>query len=92
MQASRIFVAASRFVGRSAARPLTRSLRSNRSAAVGFATKASDPKFDPYSVKHMSDAEQRVASVPVIEVDGTVATCNGGGGALGKFVFVLSVP
>mmetsp|Transcript_15830 Transcript_15830/g.47221 ORF Transcript_15830/g.47221 Transcript_15830/m.47221 type:complete len:122 (+) Transcript_15830:185-550(+) len=32
---------------------------------------------------HRSNAEELVAQVPVIEVDGLVATCNGGGGALG---------
>ena len=30
-----------------------------------------------------SNAEELVAKVPVIEVDGPVAICNGGGGALG---------
>lgn len=33
--------------------------------------------------KHRSDAEQRIAKVPVIEVDGELAVCTGGGGALG---------
>jgi NADH dehydrogenase (ubiquinone) Fe-S protein 6 len=32
---------------------------------------------------HRSDAEQRIAKVPVIEVEGTTAVCDGGGGALG---------
>ena len=32
---------------------------------------------------HRSDAEELIAKVPVIEVKGSLATCNGGGGALG---------
>ncbi|TMW59466.1 hypothetical protein Poli38472_004535 [Pythium oligandrum] len=33
--------------------------------------------------RHRSDAELRIAAVPVVEVDGHVAVCDGGGGALG---------
>ncbi|OQS06219.1 hypothetical protein THRCLA_20420 [Thraustotheca clavata] len=33
--------------------------------------------------RHHSDAEIRIAQVPVIEVDGDTAVCDGGGGALG---------
>jgi NADH dehydrogenase (ubiquinone) Fe-S protein 6 len=33
--------------------------------------------------RHRSDAEQRIAKVPVVEVEGNVAVCDGGGGALG---------
>ncbi|RLN45929.1 hypothetical protein BBJ29_007078 [Phytophthora kernoviae] len=33
--------------------------------------------------RHRSDAEQRIAQVPVVEVAGNVAVCDGGGGALG---------
>lgn len=33
--------------------------------------------------RHRSDAEQRIAKVPIVEVAGTVAVCDGGGGALG---------
>lgn len=32
---------------------------------------------------HRSDAEQRIAQVPVVEVASNVAVCDGGGGALG---------
>ena len=32
---------------------------------------------------HRSDAEELIAKVPVIKVKGNLATCNGGGGALG---------
>eukprot|EP00752_Nemacystus_decipiens_P016759 g14997.t1 len=32
---------------------------------------------------HRSDAEARIAEVPVVMVDGPVALCDGGGGALG---------
>ena len=56
---------------------------------IGFATTASNPNFDPYSNKQMSDAIHRISKVPVIEVDGNVATCNGGGGALGAFCVFL---
>jgi len=34
-------------------------------------------------VRHRSDAELRIAKVPVVEVEGNVAVCDGGGGALG---------
>ena len=51
-------------------------------AAVCFAT-GSNPDFDPYSNKQMSDAIHRIAQVPVIEVDGNSAVCNGGSRALG---------
>ncbi|DAZ99664.1 TPA: hypothetical protein N0F65_001901 [Lagenidium giganteum] len=33
--------------------------------------------------RHRSDAEQRIAQVPVVEVASNVAVCDGGGGALG---------
>ncbi|CAK4070845.1 unnamed protein product [Aphanomyces euteiches] len=33
--------------------------------------------------RHRSDAELRIAKVPVVEVDTDVAVCDGGGGALG---------
>lgn len=33
--------------------------------------------------RHRSDAELRIAQVPIVEVAGTVAVCDGGGGALG---------
>ena len=36
-----------------------------------------------YMNPHRSDAEALIAAVPVIKVKGNVATCNGGGGALG---------
>ena len=36
-----------------------------------------------YMNPHRSDAEALIAQVPVIKVKGNVATCNGGGGALG---------
>ncbi|CAM9456252.1 unnamed protein product [Scytosiphon promiscuus] len=32
---------------------------------------------------HRSDAEARIAEVPVVMVEGSVALCDGGGGALG---------
>lgn len=34
-------------------------------------------------MRHRSDAELRIAKVPVVEVEGSVAVCDGGGGALG---------
>ncbi|POM80400.1 NADH dehydrogenase (ubiquinone) Fe-S protein 6 [Phytophthora palmivora] len=33
--------------------------------------------------RHRSDAEQRIAKVPIVEVASGVAVCDGGGGALG---------
>ena len=36
-----------------------------------------------YVNPHRSDAKALIAAVPVIKVKGNVATCNGGGGALG---------
>lgn len=36
-----------------------------------------------YMNPHRSDAEVLIAQVPVIKVKGNIATCNGGGGALG---------
>ncbi|TDH71591.1 hypothetical protein CCR75_005237 [Bremia lactucae] len=33
--------------------------------------------------RHRSDAEQRIAQVPIVEVAGSIAVCDGGGGALG---------
>nr|CCA27988.1 conserved hypothetical protein [Albugo laibachii Nc14] len=35
------------------------------------------------TVHHRSDAEIRIAQVPVVEVEGNLAVCDGGGGALG---------
>ncbi|KAL3662714.1 hypothetical protein V7S43_012120 [Phytophthora oleae] len=33
--------------------------------------------------RHRSDAEQRIAKVPIVELASSVAVCDGGGGALG---------
>ncbi|CEG38454.1 NADH:ubiquinone oxidoreductase, NDUFS6/13 kDa subunit [Plasmopara halstedii] len=33
--------------------------------------------------RHRSDAEQRIAQVPIVELASNVAVCDGGGGALG---------
>jgi NADH dehydrogenase (ubiquinone) Fe-S protein 6 len=33
--------------------------------------------------RHRSDAELRIAQVPIVEVEGDAAVCDGGGGALG---------
>ncbi|KAG2765689.1 hypothetical protein JG687_00016601 [Phytophthora cactorum] len=33
--------------------------------------------------RHRSDAEQRIAQVPIVELASSVAVCDGGGGALG---------
>ncbi|KAK1931862.1 NADH dehydrogenase [ubiquinone] iron-sulfur protein 6 [Phytophthora citrophthora] len=33
--------------------------------------------------RHRSDAEQRIAKVPIVELASDVAVCDGGGGALG---------
>uniref|UniRef100_M4BVP6 Zinc finger CHCC-type domain-containing protein n=1 Tax=Hyaloperonospora arabidopsidis (strain Emoy2) TaxID=559515 RepID=M4BVP6_HYAAE len=33
--------------------------------------------------RHRSDAELRIAKIPIVEVAGTLAVCDGGGGALG---------
>uniref|UniRef100_K3WW26 Zinc finger CHCC-type domain-containing protein n=1 Tax=Globisporangium ultimum (strain ATCC 200006 / CBS 805.95 / DAOM BR144) TaxID=431595 RepID=K3WW26_GLOUD len=51
---------------------------------AGFAT-IYDVNPTPYEDinRHRSDAEQRIAQVPVVEVEGNIAVCDGGGGALG---------
>ncbi|CAM9875524.1 unnamed protein product [Ectocarpus sp. 8 AP-2014] len=69
-----------------------------RPASVGLTTAASRPfsqlapttTFSKERSKsvyehgaHRSDAEARIAKVPVVMVDGPVALCDGGGGALG---------
>ncbi|CAM9563587.1 unnamed protein product [Discosporangium mesarthrocarpum] len=46
-----------------------------------FAAKGPASPYE-YGV-HRSDAEERIAQLPVVEVDGEVALCTGGGGALG---------
>jgi uncharacterized Zn-finger protein len=49
-----------------------------------FSAAAGESEFSPYiEGKHRSNAESLVNSVPPIEVDGHVAVCDGGGGALG---------
>ncbi|CCI10373.1 unnamed protein product [Albugo candida] len=35
------------------------------------------------TVRHRSDAEVRIAKLPIVEVEGSFAVCDGGGGALG---------
>lgn len=45
---------------------------------------SSNPSKSPYTHgAHRSDAEVLVAQFPVTEVHGTVALCDGGGGAMG---------
>ncbi|ETV69362.1 hypothetical protein H257_14968 [Aphanomyces astaci] len=41
--------------------------------------------------RHRSDAELRIAQVPVVEVDSDVAVCDGGGGALGHPVEYIAL-
>jgi len=50
-------------------------------AARALGTSGGNPV--EYVNPHRSDAEALIAAVPVIKVRGNVATCNGGGGALG---------
>ncbi|KAF0699983.1 Aste57867_9463 [Aphanomyces stellatus] len=73
---------------RSAAAAVPRVLAVQKQAVASFAT-IYDAKT-PYEVchsldinRHRSDAEIRIAQVPVIEVDSDTAVCDGGGGALG---------
>lgn len=40
---------------------------------------------------HRSDAEELVAQFPITEVDGTVALCDGGGGAMGHPIEYIQV-
>ncbi|GAB9469949.1 Nadh:ubiquinone oxidoreductase, ndufs6/13 kda subunit [Globisporangium polare] len=58
--------------------------RFQQQQCAGFAT-IYDVTPTPYEDinRHRSDAEQRIAQLPVVEVDGDVAVCDGGGGALG---------
>mmetsp|Transcript_17417 Transcript_17417/g.51553 ORF Transcript_17417/g.51553 Transcript_17417/m.51553 type:complete len:104 (+) Transcript_17417:95-406(+) len=63
---------------RRAARPLSRA---PRPAPRWLGTSGGNPV--EYVNPHRSDAEELIARVPVIKVKGLIATCNGGGGALG---------
>lgn len=47
----------------------------------GFGTASGSPV--QYINPHRSNAEELINKVPVIKVKGDLATCNGGGGALG---------
>uniref|UniRef100_A0A7S1BJP3 Zinc finger CHCC-type domain-containing protein n=1 Tax=Corethron hystrix TaxID=216773 RepID=A0A7S1BJP3_9STRA len=41
-------------------------------------------EISPYALgKHRSNALDLISKIPIIEVDGSVAVCDGGGGALG---------
>ena len=86
--ASRVGVAARR-CGPVMARAVVAKQTSPVSATTTNFSTASDPNFDPYSNKQQSDSIFRIAQVPVTEVDGKVATCNGGGGPLGAFLFEI---
>ena len=68
---------------RAAARPRSsrRRARAPQTAARALGTSGGNPV--EYVNPHRSDAEALIAAVPVIKVKGNVATCNGGGGALG---------
>jgi len=49
-------------------------------------------EISPFSLgKHRSNAIDLIAKVPVIEVDGPIATCDGGGGALGHPVEYIEI-
>ncbi|KAJ0396346.1 hypothetical protein P43SY_008647 [Pythium insidiosum] len=79
---SRLLVRAAR---RSAATPATRQVVASIASQqrAGFAT-IYDNKMPFEDVnRHRSDAEQRIAQVPIVDVEGDVAVCDGGGGALG---------
>ncbi|GLE06585.1 hypothetical protein PINS_up015979 [Pythium insidiosum] len=79
---SRLLVRAAR---RSAATPATRNVMASIASQqrAGFAT-IYDNKMPYEDVnRHRSDAEQRIAQVPIVDVEGDVAVCDGGGGALG---------
>ena len=52
-----------------------------QTAARALGTSGGNPV--EYMNPHRSDAEALIAAVPVIKGKGNVATCNGGGGALG---------
>ncbi|KAG7396346.1 hypothetical protein PHYBOEH_002481 [Phytophthora boehmeriae] len=54
-----------------------------RAQAVSFSTHYDGKTLLEDVNRHRSDAEQRIAQVPVVEVAGNVAVCDGGGGALG---------
>ena len=62
------------------ARPATRP---SRAPPPRHAATARSPARAQYVNPHRSDAEELIARVPVIKVKGLIATCNGGGGALG---------
>lgn len=64
--------------------PYTVSTMVNVQVSRSFAVKAStEEATGVFGNKHRSDAEEIVSRVRVIEVDGTVALCDGGGGNLG---------
>ncbi|CAI5725193.1 unnamed protein product [Hyaloperonospora brassicae] len=59
----------------------SQALLSSVARARGPRSPASTPYEDQN--RHRSDAELRIAKVPVVEVAASVAVCDGGGGALG---------
>ncbi|RLN48731.1 hypothetical protein BBJ28_00001454 [Nothophytophthora sp. Chile5] len=64
-----------------AARAVAPALRQQSRAAFSTIYDHKTP-FEDVN-RHRSDAELRIAKVPVVEVAGSVAVCDGGGGALG---------
>lgn len=58
-----------------------RGFNMNQMLPYSSSTAVRDPKYTDGI--HRSNAQEKISHVPVIEVDGTVAVCDGGSGALG---------
>ena len=84
MQAARLFRASCCTSRRVATAPQLSAIRSSlqQQQSRSITTREDDPVPDRSAVykygKHRSDAEQRIAKVPIIEVDGELAVCTGG--------------
>merc|ERR1712159_517074 len=77
-----------RLLGRPAARTLLQRPAFSSVAQAGLiknehAISYPEPQIGVACTVFRSDAEARIAEVPVIEVDGDMAYCDGGGGAMG---------
>ena len=65
-------------------RPRPRARAARRHPPAAFPARGDRPRPpSQYMNPHRSNAEELIDQVPVIKVKGNLATCNGGGGALG---------
>ena len=91
MQASRFVIRSSRALASASTLPRSAQPVGNTFLSTGFnvkqmfsyssTTAVCDPKYTDGI--HRSNAQEKISHVPVIEVDGHVAVCDGGSGALG---------